>query len=62
MIYEYLTLLRDSPPEWMFKEIQSVGELAFNFGEENDQREYAVKLSGFSYVGLSVSLVAEIVI
>ncbi|AET00720.2 insulin-degrading enzyme [Medicago truncatula] len=45
LIYEYLTLLRDSPPEWMFKEIQSVGELAFNFGEENDQREYAVKLS-----------------
>jgi hypothetical protein len=31
----------------MFKEIQSIGELEFNFREKNNEKKYAVELSGF---------------
>ncbi|KAK2447643.1 Insulinase (Peptidase family M16) family protein [Trifolium repens] len=43
-IYAYLHLLRDSPQEWIFEEIQTIGNMKFNF-EDETQLNYAIRLS-----------------
>lgn len=45
-IYQYLKLLRQvSPQEWIFKELQNIGNMDFRFAEENPQEEYASDLA-----------------
>ncbi|KAK7305523.1 hypothetical protein VNO77_43429 [Canavalia gladiata] len=45
-VYQYLELLRqDSPQEWIFKELQSIGNMGFRFAEEQPQDDYAAELS-----------------
>ncbi|CAJ2658600.1 unnamed protein product [Trifolium pratense] len=43
-LYGYLHFLRDSPQEWIFKEIQTIRNMKFNFKDEN-QLDYASRLS-----------------
>lgn len=46
-IYQYLKLLRKVPPqEWIFKELQDIGNMEFRFAEEQPQDEYAAELAG----------------
>lgn len=45
-IYQYLQLLRDvSPQEWIFKELQDIGNMDFRFAEEQPADDYAAELS-----------------
>ncbi|KAA8543659.1 hypothetical protein F0562_021595 [Nyssa sinensis] len=45
-IYQYLKLLRQvSPQEWIFKELQDIGNMEFRFAEEQPQDDYAAELS-----------------
>ncbi|CAH8391672.1 unnamed protein product [Eruca vesicaria subsp. sativa] len=45
-IYQYLKLLRDvSPQEWIFKELQDIGNMDFRFAEEQAADDYATELS-----------------
>ncbi|BAT88245.1 hypothetical protein VIGAN_05169700 [Vigna angularis var. angularis] len=45
-VYQYLKLLRqDSPQEWIFKELQSIGNMDFRFVEEQPQDDYAAELA-----------------
>jgi nardilysin len=45
-IYQYLKLLRDvSPQEWIFKELQDIGNMDFRFAEEQPADDYAAELS-----------------
>lgn len=47
MVYQYIKLLRQSnPQEWIFKELQEIGNMEFRFAEEQSQDDYAVDLSG----------------
>lgn len=46
-VYQYLKLLREEPPkEWIFKELQDIGNMDFRFAEEQPQDDYAAELSG----------------
>lgn len=46
-IYQYLKLLRSlSPQEWIFKELQDIGNMEFRFVEKQHQEDYAVELAG----------------
>lgn len=46
-VYQYIKLLRqDSPQEWIFKELQDIGNMEFRFAEEQPQDDYAAELSG----------------
>lgn len=46
-VYQYLKLLRLlSPQEWIFKELQDIGNMEFGFAEEQPQDDYAAELSG----------------
>lgn len=46
-VYKYIKLLRQvSPQEWIFKELQDVGNIEFRFAEELPQVDYAVQLAG----------------
>ncbi|KAJ9145759.1 hypothetical protein P3X46_028104 [Hevea brasiliensis] len=46
VIYQYLKLLYQlSPQEWIFKELQDIGNMEFRFAEEQPQDEYAAKLA-----------------
>ncbi|CAJ1960573.1 unnamed protein product [Sphenostylis stenocarpa] len=46
-VYQYLKLLRqDSPQEWIFKELQNIGNMDFRFVEEQPQDDYAAELAG----------------
>lgn len=46
-VYQYLKLLRQlSPQEWIFKELQDMGNLDFRFAEEKPQDDYAAELAG----------------
>ncbi|KAI9084565.1 hypothetical protein K1719_033553 [Acacia pycnantha] len=46
-IYEYLKLLRQIPPqEWIFEELQNIGNMEFRFAEEQPQDDYAAELAG----------------
>ncbi|CAL9778048.1 unnamed protein product [Musa acuminata subsp. burmannicoides] len=45
-VYQYLKLLRQSTPqEWVFKELQDIGNMEFRFAEEQPQDDYAVDLA-----------------
>ncbi|GAB4860207.1 hypothetical protein Ancab_011686 [Ancistrocladus abbreviatus] len=45
-IYQYLKLLRQAPPqEWIFKELQDIGNMEFRFAEEQPQDDYAAELA-----------------
>ncbi|KEH34462.1 insulin-degrading enzyme [Medicago truncatula] len=45
-VYQYLNLLRqNSPQEWIFKEIQNIGNMEFRFAEEQPQDDYAAELA-----------------
>ncbi|KAE8039413.1 hypothetical protein FH972_011826 [Carpinus fangiana] len=45
-IYQYLTLLRQTAPqEWIFKELQDIGNMEFRFAEEQPQDDYAAELA-----------------
>ncbi|KFK43001.1 hypothetical protein AALP_AA1G066600 [Arabis alpina] len=45
-IYQYLKLLRDvSPQEWIFKELQDIGNMDFRYAEEQPADDYASELS-----------------
>uniref|UniRef100_A0A1J3GIJ4 Insulin-degrading enzyme n=1 Tax=Noccaea caerulescens TaxID=107243 RepID=A0A1J3GIJ4_NOCCA len=45
-IYQYLKLLRDaSPQEWIFKELQDIGNMDFRYAEEQPADDYAAELS-----------------
>ncbi|KAI3450239.1 hypothetical protein Pfo_006904 [Paulownia fortunei] len=45
-VYQYLKLLRqDSPQEWIFKELQDIGNMEFRFAEEQPQDDYAAELA-----------------
>ncbi|WOL14776.1 nardilysin-like [Canna indica] len=45
-IYQYIKLLRQSTPqEWVFKELQAIGNMEFRFAEEQPQEDYAVDLA-----------------
>ncbi|XVF46119.1 hypothetical protein PTKIN_Ptkin03bG0001100 [Pterospermum kingtungense] len=45
-VYQYLKLLRQlSPQEWIFKELQDMGNLDFRFAEEEPQDDYAAELA-----------------
>ena len=47
-VYQYLKLLRElSPQEWIFKELQDIGNMEFRFAEEQPQDDYAAELAGF---------------
>lgn len=45
-VYQYIKLLRQSaPPEWIFKELQDIGNMEFRFVDEQPQDEYAAELA-----------------
>ncbi|KAB2088930.1 hypothetical protein ES319_A03G032100v1 [Gossypium barbadense] len=45
-VYQYLKLLRQlSPQEWLFKELQDIGNMDFRFAEEKPQDDYAAGLA-----------------
>ncbi|KAF7816228.1 nardilysin-like [Senna tora] len=45
-VYQYLKLLRQvSPQEWIFKELQNIGNMEFRFAEEQPQDDYAAELA-----------------
>ncbi|XP_065881361.1 nardilysin-like [Euphorbia lathyris] len=45
-VYQYLKLLRQSSPqEWIFKELQDIGNMEFRFAEEQPQDDYAAELA-----------------
>lgn len=49
-IYQYLKLLRDvSPQEWIFKELQDIGNMDFRYAEEQPADDYAAELSGLYF-------------
>lgn len=46
-VYQYLKLLHQvSPQEWIFKELQDIGNMEFRFAEEQPQDDYAAELAG----------------
>lgn len=50
-VYQYLKLLRQvAPQEWIFRELQDIGNMEFRFAEEQPQDDYAAELAGFSSV------------
>ncbi|KAJ3676945.1 hypothetical protein LUZ60_002669 [Juncus effusus] len=45
-VYQYIKLLKESKPqEWIFNELQEIGNIAFRFAEEQSQDSYAVDLA-----------------
>lgn len=45
-VYQYINLLRQTPPqEWIFKELQDIGNMEFRFAEEQPQDDYAAELA-----------------
>lgn len=47
VVYQYLKLLNQSKPqEWIFRELQDMGNMEFRFAEEQSQDEYAFSLAG----------------
>jgi len=39
-------LREDTPPAWIFKEIQNIGNMDFRFVEEQPPHDHAVELAG----------------
>lgn len=49
-VYQFLKLMRQaSPQEWIFKELQDIGNMEFRFAEEQPQDDYAAKLAGIFF-------------
>lgn len=49
-------LLRQiAPQEWIFKELQDIGNMEFRFAEEQPQDDYAAELAGVSLLVLLAS-------
>ncbi|CAB4312356.1 unnamed protein product [Prunus armeniaca] len=47
IVYQYIKLLREvSPQEWIFRELQDIGNMEFKFSEEMAQDSYASGLAG----------------
>ncbi|BFG33742.1 hypothetical protein CerSpe_200160 [Prunus speciosa] len=47
IVYQYIKLLRQvSPQEWIFRELQDIGNMEFKFSEEPAQDSYASGLAG----------------
>ncbi|KAM5572813.1 nardilysin-like [Rosa sericea] len=47
LVYQYIKLLRQvSPQEWIFQELQDIGNVSFRFLQDQPQDAYAVKLGG----------------
>lgn len=45
-VYQYLKLLRQvNPQEWIFKELQDIARMEFQFAEEQPQDDYAAELA-----------------
>ncbi|KAJ6758218.1 INSULIN-DEGRADING ENZYME-RELATED [Salix koriyanagi] len=45
-VYQYLKLLREVlPQQWIFKELQDIGNMEFRFAEEQPQDDYAAELA-----------------
>uniref|UniRef100_A0A6M2EQF5 Peptidase M16 N-terminal domain-containing protein n=1 Tax=Populus davidiana TaxID=266767 RepID=A0A6M2EQF5_9ROSI len=45
-VYQYLKLLQEVPPQqWIFKELQDIGNMEFRFAEEQPQDDYAAELA-----------------
>ncbi|KAL0922941.1 hypothetical protein M5K25_006972 [Dendrobium thyrsiflorum] len=45
-VYQYIKLLcQSAPPEWVFKELQDIGNMEFRFVDEQPQDEYAAELA-----------------
>ncbi|KAL3653227.1 hypothetical protein CASFOL_002908 [Castilleja foliolosa] len=45
-VYQYLKLVRQySPQEWIFKELQDIGNMEFKFAEDQPQDDYAADLA-----------------
>ncbi|PRQ34797.1 putative insulysin [Rosa chinensis] len=45
-VYQYIKLLSQmSPQEWIFRELQDIGNMDFRFAEEQDQDDYASQLA-----------------
>ncbi|GMG98165.1 hypothetical protein Nepgr_000005 [Nepenthes gracilis] len=45
-VYQYIKLLRlATPKEWIFKELQAIGNMEFRFAEEQPQDDYATELA-----------------
>ncbi|XP_050368324.1 nardilysin-like [Argentina anserina] len=46
LVYQYIKLLRQETPEWIFSELQDIGNMCFRFGEEEPfQDDYALNLA-----------------
>ncbi|KAB5530220.1 hypothetical protein DKX38_020301 [Salix brachista] len=53
-VYQYLKLLREVlPQQWIFKELQDIGNMEFRFAEEQPQDDYAAELAGLSLLSLA---------
>lgn len=51
LVYQYIKLLRQETPEWIFRELQDIGNMCFKFAEEEPfQDDYASNLAGFFYL------------
>ncbi|XP_020689577.1 nardilysin-like isoform X1 [Dendrobium catenatum] len=45
-VYQYIKMLYQSaPPEWVFKELQDIGNMEFRFVDEQPQDDYAAELA-----------------
>ncbi|PIA31419.1 hypothetical protein AQUCO_04900014v1 [Aquilegia coerulea] len=50
IVYQYIKLLQQtSPQNWIFKELQEIGNLMFKFAEEQPQDDYAAELADIQY-------------
>ncbi|PIA59677.1 hypothetical protein AQUCO_00400519v1 [Aquilegia coerulea] len=46
IVYQYIKLLQQiSPQNWIFKELQDIGKIEFEFAEEQPQDDYAAELA-----------------
>lgn len=62
VVYQYIRLLRQSAPqEWIFKELQDIGNMEFRFAEEQPQDDYAAELAGSNDITL-MNYVCRIII
>lgn len=61
-VYQYIKLLHQSTPqEWIFKELQDIGNMEFRFAEEQPQDDYAAELAGFPFIMSSIPVIKFIV-
>eukprot|EP00899_Mesostigma_viride_P003587 jgi/Mesvir1/13229/Mv12754-RA.3 len=47
VVYQFLTILREAEPlEWVYRELETISNLKFQFQEEEEASNYVVRLSG----------------